>query len=296
MNAVAQAMEAFLLDARARRLSPKTVRSYRDQVSPFVDFLAERGITTLADISPHDIRAYLVTLQERGLAENSIHTAATTLRVWFNWLRAEESLTVSPLAKIKMPKRSKATLPAFAPADIRALLAECNCERDRAIVLCLLDTGARSAEFVALNVGDVEPDGAVTIRKGKGGKARVTFLGAHAQRALRRWMQTRGETMPSDPLWTSHNTGGRLTPGGLQQVLERIGERAGVHAHPHKFRRSFALWALRSGMDVFALQRLMGHADLTVLRRYLDQNRADLQQAHALHGPVDSLLQKGRKR
>ena len=58
----------------------------------------------------------------------------------------------------------------------------------------------------------------------------------------------------------------------------------------HSFRRAFALACLRSGMDLISLQRLMGHADLTVLRRYLAQTVEDLGAAHEKHGPVDGLL------
>ena len=81
-----------------------------------------------------------------------------------------------------------------------------------------------------------------------------------------------------------------MTDSGLRQLLERIGLRAGVaHCHPHTFRRTFALWSLRNGMSIFHLQRLMGHADVTMLRRYLDLLHAGLQTAHAEHGVVDHM-------
>jgi site-specific recombinase XerD len=47
---------------------------------------------------------------------------------------------------------------------------------------------------------------------------------------------------------------------------------------------------LRSGVDVFALQRLMGHADLQVLRRYLAQTDADVHIAHMRGSPMDNNL------
>ena len=50
------------------------------------------------------------------------------------------------------------------------------------------------------------------------------------------------------------------------------------------------LWSLRAGMDVFSLQKIMGHASLTVLRKYLDQSQEDLQAAHREHAPVDRFL------
>jgi integrase/recombinase XerD len=56
------------------------------------------------------------------------------------------------------------------------------------------------------------------------------------------------------------------------------------------FHRGFALGCLRSGMDIFALQRLMGHADISILRRYLGQTHEDLLRAHMEHSPVDGLF------
>jgi site-specific recombinase XerD len=45
---------------------------------------------------------------------------------------------------------------------------------------------------------------------------------------------------------------------------------------------------LRAGVDVFSLQKLMGHADLQVLRHYLAQTTDNIAQAHRLGIPVDN--------
>jgi integrase len=58
----------------------------------------------------------------------------------------------------------------------------------------------------------------------------------------------------------------------------------------HDFRRAFALNMLRNGVDIFALQRLMGHSDLQIMRRYLAQNNEDNQLAHMRGSPVDNNL------
>jgi len=47
---------------------------------------------------------------------------------------------------------------------------------------------------------------------------------------------------------------------------------------------------LRAGVDVFSLQKLMGHADLQVLRRYLKQTNQDVLEAHRKGSPVDNGL------
>lgn len=90
-----------------------------------------------------------------------------------------------------------------------------------------------------------------------------------------------------EPLWLGRR--GPMTEAGIAETLEKLGKAAGVHAHPHKFRRTCALMMLRSGADVFSVQYLLGHSDLTVLRRYLAQTQADVTKAHQLHSPVDGL-------
>ena len=81
-----------------------------------------------------------------------------------------------------------------------------------------------------------------------------------------------------------------LTYDGFRQLLERRAKRARLSNKPelHGFRRVFALNMLRSGVDIFVLQRLVGHSDLQVLRRYLAQNDEDSQLAHMRGSPVDN--------
>jgi integrase/recombinase XerD len=194
-----------------------------------------------------------------------------------------------------MPKVPADVLPALTPAEVGKLLAACENERDRAALLFLLDSGLRAGEFVALNIGDVDTQtGAVTVHEGKGQKGRIAYIGVKARRALLRYLLTRDDVAPSAPLWVSVTTGERLTHWGLRLRLRHIGQQAGVICHPHKLRRTFAIWALRSGMDLVRLAQMLGHADLQTVRKYLAIVQDDLADAHRAHGPVDTLLRKGK--
>ena len=290
-SGMATAAEGFYLDRQANHCTAATLVFYRKYVGALLAWLGEHGITDPAAVTAAHIRAWLVELQGRKLADWTVHHHAAAARAFFNFCVDEELLTVSPMRKVKMPRLSKEIQPAFTPDDVRAILGACATPRDTAMVLCLLDTGCRAAEFVALNVGDVDtPTGTVTVRQGKGRKDRVTFLGSKARKALWRYLRGRSTT-PAAALWPSEKTGERLTTWGLAILLKRLGTRANVpHCHPHTFRRTFALWSLRAGMDIFSLQKLMGHADLSVLRKYLDQVNEDLEEAHRAHGAVDSML------
>ncbi len=286
---------AFMVSREAEQLTPSTLRYYRNSLTPFVDWCKQNGNTTIDTIAAAHVRAYLVSLQRRHLAPNSIHGAARAIRAFLRFCAADEIIDAAP--KFAMPKVPKAILPAFTAADVALLLDACLTQRDRCIVLMLLDTGLRAAEFVALNGGDIDiATGTVQVRGGKGSKDRTAYLGARTRRELGRYWRAEYKPATNAPAWINIRVGrggDRLTDNGLRQVLRRIGERAGVeHSHPHTYRRSFALMSLRSGMSVFHLQRLMGHEDISILRQYLALLDGDIQQAHAEHGPIDKLLPK----
>jgi integrase/recombinase XerD len=89
---------------------------------------------------------------------------------------------------------------------------------------------------------------------------------------------------------------GNLTLYGLKLAIRKVGKRAGLKRPlgAHTFRRTFATWSLRNGIDLEHLRQLMGHSDYTVLRQYLALVEADLKQAHHQHSPLRNL--RNRKR
>lgn len=298
---LSEALAAFLEDRRARNRSPRTVEYYRWQLERFIAWLLARDVSDLAGLEPRQIRGYIIHLQEQGWAGSSQHCAARAIRAWCGFLVADDYLALSPMAKVGMPKKPKKILPALAGDDVRRLLAAAINSRDRALLLFLVDSGVRAAELVALNVGDVNLDtGEVFVRSGKGAKSRRTYIEERARAALAEYLAERGPLGPEEPLWASHQqnkqcgqpevtftAGARLTKNGLQTLLVRLAQRAGVeHAGPHAFRRTCAVTMYRAGMPVPSIAGLLGHDDLETLRRYLDLHAADYAAAHRQHSPV----------
>ena len=77
-----RALASFLLDCEARRLTAATLTFYRDRLEPFLRHLHELHDSTLGAITPNDIRAYLVALQDRELDDNSSHAAARAIKAF----------------------------------------------------------------------------------------------------------------------------------------------------------------------------------------------------------------------
>ncbi len=290
-----QSAAVFYADKELLGCTKSTLVWYRDYIGRLVRWLMAHGVTDPRGITLDLLRLYVADVQKRGLAPKTVHHHVAATKVFCKWLYAEGLTDGNAAERLPRPKVPKKVLPALSQEDVRKLLQACDCERDKALLLFMLDTGARCAETIGVNVGDVDTrTGAVTITQGKGQKGRMVYLGAQSRRALLRFLLDRGATSEREPLWTSQRNGERLTTWGVTLMLRRLGERTGVHVHPHMLRRTMAVMSLRAGMDIVRLAALLGHSDLATVRRYLALVGDDLRDAHREHGPVDTLL-KGKR-
>ncbi len=193
----------------------------------------------------------------------------------------------SPMCK--MPQRPRLIKPALSVTDVRRILKRSNV-REQAIILFLLDTGLRASELCKLNRADVDLNTAqVKVREGKGGKDRTVYMGARVVKALLRYWADVGEPLPGEAVFKSER-GQRLTRNALWKICGRLADAVEVpELSPHALRRTFAIYSLRAGMDLYTLARLMGHEGIDVLKQYLDLLPDDLAAAHAKYGPADNL-------
>jgi len=288
-------VDAFLRDCKSRQLSPFTIEYYRAQLAAFATFCQAQDVIEVEQINPDMIRAYMFDLEATGHNAGGRHAKYRGVRVFLNWYiaEAEPEGWTNPIHKVKPPKIQQPPILGVSLADVKKLLDTCGDDfigtRDRALILCLLDTGARVREFLSLNFDDLDPiGGGVMLRQTKNKKPRVVFIGKRSRRFLRAYIKRREDKSPA--LWVTRS-GERLAVQSLQGMLKRRAKLASISTpSPHDFRRAFALNMLRAGVDVFSLQRLMGHSDLTTLRRYLAQDDSDLQAAHDKGGVVDKMF------
>ncbi len=135
------------------------------------------------------------------------------------------------------------------------------------------------AELCALQAPDVvlnERSGSVTVRRGKGNKARVVPLNVEARRPLWAWFALVDGTMQeSDPLFCD-GQGQALQPRGVQHAIKEYGRRAGIEVTPHILRHTFAKALADAGVSAEQIAALLGHSKLETTRRYTQPTGRDL--------------------
>jgi site-specific recombinase XerD len=284
----------FYQSKKVEGVSAYTLKFYKQQLGHFLKFCEAQLITRFEDVTPDVIRQFLLWHEETGHNPGGLHAAFRVLRTFLLWYEdeAEPESWRNPIHRLKAPKISTQPLQPIELSDVSALVHTCTSGsfldyRDKALLMFLLDTGARAREIIQIDIQDVNlVSGATIIHRGKGGKSRTVFIGKSSRKALRTYLKHRGDNNPA--LWVTDERE-RLEYSGLRGVLGRRANQAGLKMPSlHSFRRAFAINMLRAGVDVFSLQKLMGHADLQVLRRYLAQTTEDIAQAHRIGSPVDN--------
>ncbi len=289
-------IDVFLLDRRSQNNAKGTIDFYKCKLQVFYNFCQKVKIEKVLQIEPSHIRNFLIFLQENGHNSGGVHSFFRSIKVFLRWFENEYEPEnwKNPIQNIKAPKNPTKLLDPVNIDDVQKMIDFCPKNdffgiRDKAIFLCLLDTGLRAQELLSINIRDVDFfSGEIHILEGKGRKKRLVFLGSKSRKAFRAYLRIRTDV--KDALWLNKSRD-RLQYWGLVAMINRRAKEAKVPPPSlHSFRRWFALTCLRAGMDVFSLQELMGHSDLQVLKRYLKQASIDLQNAHRKASPVDSLF------
>jgi integrase/recombinase XerD len=285
-----------------RGLAANSLAAYRRDLTRYLAFCAEHGITEPSAVQESDIADFLVALrlgdaEHRPLAASSAGRAVVAVR-GFHRFAAREGITSSDPGKDVRPPTLSQKLPkAITVAEVEAILDAAGADgtprslRDRALIEVLYATGARISEAVGLDVDDLDRDSASVLLRGKGGKERVVPVGRLAVDAVDAYLvrgrpALAGAGARGPALFVNHR-GGRLTRQSAWTILAAAVQRAGVTADvsPHTMRHSFATHLLDGGADVRVVQELLGHASVTTTQIYTLVTVDRLREVYAVAHP-----------
>lgn len=291
--------EHFYYHLRIKRRAKTTVRFYRTTQRSLSRFAAAGGSLPAepSAVNVKHLRAFMIWLEEQGLAAGGIHAHVRSLKALFGWAKREDLLTADPSARLERPSLPRRHLPTMTSEQVGALLGAARSTdqplRDVAVLLTFFDTGLRLEELITLRRDDIDAAKGVLRVIGKGDKERSVPIGTRALTSINAYLlrERRPKHAGVQALFLSRR-GLPMTRSCISILLRRLSESVGVEralTTPHTFRRGFAVEFLRNGGDVFTLQQILGHSNLEMTRRYVTFLDEDLKSAHLRFSPGDRL-------
>lgn len=306
-------VDGFILCHQTEGKSPHTIEYYRGLLGRFLWYANSSGwpddATSLTEWQVRDFLGYVINADERwGNRNVTCRTKAShatlrhyyvALKALFAWAVRSGFLSLNPMESIKVSKAKPRVIQPYTPEELRSLLKVCEMDyqqgarflgsRNRAILLVLLDSGVRLSELTGMALSDIDTaKGRIKVR-GKGDKERIVRIGKSAQKALWTYLAWRGNH--EGRVWLTEERRD-LRPRGVQQSVRSLKKRAGIQTKGtvHRFRHTFSLNFLKVDRNPFNLQALLGHEDLTMVKRYTAALQIeDALVAHEKASPADSM-------
>jgi site-specific recombinase XerD len=235
-------------------------------------------------------------VKDRGVTVGTQHRRQREVKAFFSWCMRMDYVEENPFMRVPMVRREQKVIQPFSKDDINRLLEATDPHtyvgsRMRAMIYFLLDTGVRSSELVSLHLNDVFfEEHRVRVLQGKGRKQRWTAISDIALFALTTYLEEfRGRaegslfrTVDGRPLRNHH----------MNVMFSRHALQAGVaQANPHRFRHTFATWAIRASARELDVQYLLGHSSSLMVRRYSATYDSEMAAAnHTMFSPASQLL------
>jgi integrase/recombinase XerD len=277
------------LRGRPEGLSAYTVRGYLADLKKFAEWFQaskgeelEPGKVTPADVG--DYKAHLQTAANFKPA--TINRRLASLRAYFSWA-FEQGLVSQNLARVHNVEEQQTEPRPLDERDYRKLLREAQKHgraRDVAIIQLLRHSGIRLGELCNLTLADVKispGSGEVTIRSAKQDESRVVPLNRDVRRDLRAYLEEERPEVDDPHLFIGQRRNG-LTDAAVQNIVKKHAERAGVKGvSPQVLRHTFARSLLDRGVELPAVQQLMGHKRPESTARYARPGKGDLEAAVA---------------
>jgi integrase/recombinase XerD len=284
----ARALEMFLeMMLSERGAAAHTVTSYRRDIEQFQQSQEARGCD-LAGADGAQVRAHLSELAERGMAPRTAARRLSALRQFYRFLQSEDMRPDDPCATIEGPHLDR-PLPKILSEDqvaclldaARARVANAS-ERPRAradalrlvaLAELLYATGLRVSELVSMPLENVVEGRQCLLVRGKGGKERIVPVGEPAAAALAAYLPLRALHMGKNERskWLFPSRDGHLTRHRFAQMLKILAVEANIppeKVSPHVLRHAFASHLLANGADLRAVQKMLGHADISTTQIY----------------------------
>jgi integrase/recombinase XerD len=270
-------MEDYLFELEIRNYSHNTIKTYRSIINNLYKFLKDEKELNDERQVLREFKRYIRYLKrEKNVSQNYIYLVTVVIKKFFEF----GGITI--LEEVKTPKRTKSlpkslnedevkslinALDSYEPVDSASPTSESLKLRNKLILALLYSSGLRVSELVTLQTKNVDLDERTIRIRGKGEKDRIVLFDDLTRDMIIQFLQKR--SCDSEYLFVNRQ-GNHLTPRYVQMMIKDYARVAGIRKKvtPHILRHSFATHLLKNGVDIRAIQQLLGHSNLSTTQIY----------------------------
>lgn len=291
--------------------SANTVKEYNYDLNNFLKFIKIRlkltnetdfknivikdmTVEDLKRVTLDDLHAYLGYLTRNNNSKATTRARkVSSIKALFNYLTAKTNLLeVNPAQNLESPKLGKRIPKYLSLGESQKLLKvtaisedQRNVERDYAIITIFLNCGIRLSELVGINIKDISFSECKLNVIGKGNKERTIYLNKACMKAIQAYLDVRPadikNTPDKKPLFLSERKE-RISQRTVQVIVKKELQKAGLDTNKysvHKLRHTAATLMYQNGVDIRALQELLGHESIATTEIYTHVDNSQIRNA-----------------
>lgn len=280
---ISTAKREYFVEIEVRKFTPKTIRSYRNNLNLFLRFCEEEaGIVEVEELTLSVVRQFSIYMSSKRKKGSYINGLLKVAKAFIQYCYDEGYGGFNTKKNFKWCKQDKAVIMAFKPSDVRCMLQSCKGHdflhvRDAAILTVLFETGIRCWELCCIQKKDVHED--FIIINGKNHKQRVVPITPILRKALLKYdncAEAYFALKNTDDFYFLSFHGRQLTNSAVEHIIKRHGEGIkGIRVSPHTCRHFFAQQQIKMGTDLYTISRLLGHENIQITQTYLNSLRDD---------------------
>lgn len=271
--------EDFLFNCESKGLSPKTIKSYRNNTALFLKYAEQEfGIYNIKDIDAVHVKKYFKYKGDNGCTNVYINSIHKVLKAFFLYCKEEDYIIKNPVEKLKFSKNEIKVIDIFNDMEVKKLLTVYDYSnylnaRNKAVLALQFDTGARTTETINILNNDMHSDR--VLIHGKGSKERYVPLSIELLKILKRYEKIKHIYFNKKEVSNNYflsRTGRPLTVEAIERIYteaEKIVKiRKTVRCSPHTARHYFAVTMIKNN-DIYTVSKLLGHSKISTTQIYL---------------------------
>ncbi len=272
-------------------LSPNTLEAYNRDLKKFTKHLEENG-QKLQSFNRNDIVSFISSLRDNGNQTATLARNISTLRTFSRFLLLEGILKEDPVENLSTPKGWKRIPRIIGTEEVSILLNTPEGKklslRDRAMLEIIYSSGLRASEVINIKLEDINFEAGFITVVGKGSKERIVPISHVTLGTLQLYIEeSRPEILGkrTSPYLFLAKGGKPMTRQRLWQLTKTYSKDLSIELSPHMLRHCFASHMLDNGADLRALQKMLGHTDISTTQIYTKVTPERLKKVHKTHHP-----------